>query len=79
MFVNAMEVEVALRVLFGDADDSVYNNCEWAGDLLEFSGIKDGHYDHLNAEDLYWIDSLAIEVEEWAKWGHDIDTYISAL
>ncbi len=79
MFINAMEVETALRVLFGDSDDSVYSSCEWAGDLLEFSGIKDGHYDQLDAQDLYWIDSLSIEVEEWVNWGAAIDAYISAL
>ena len=79
MFINAMEVEVALRVLFGESSDSVYNNEEWAGDLLEFTGVKNGFYDKMNPEDLYWIDALAIETEEWAEWGVAIDAYIDSL
>jgi hypothetical protein len=70
---------IATMVLFGDADDSVYNNNEWQGDLLEFTGAHQGFYTPLNAEDLYWIDSLAIETEEWAQWGYDIDAYIDTL
>ena len=69
---------VALMVLLGQAEDSVYNNEVWQGDLLEFTGVKDGYFDQMNAEDLYWIDSLSIEVEEWAQWGCDVDAFVDS-
>jgi hypothetical protein len=70
---------IATMVLLGQAEDSVYNNGDWAGNFLSFTGVKDGHYDQMVAEDLYWIDSLAIETEEWAQWGYDVDAYIDTL